>query len=78
MADKFIIILFKSQFEVGKNAKRNSKGVIKNDKVIDIARRKFESEIIKIGWKILDERVSQICGKDGNKEFFYLFKKDNR
>ncbi len=78
LADKFIIILFKSQFEVGKNAKRNSKGVIKNDKVIDIARRKFESEIIKIGWKILDERVSQICGKDGNKEFFYLFKKDNR
>lgn len=77
LAKKFIIILFKPQFEVGKNVKRNSKGVIKNDKAILLARKKFESEIVKIGWHLLETKASKICGKDGNIEFFYLFKKEN-
>ncbi|WP_281950646.1 23S rRNA (cytidine-2'-O)-methyltransferase TlyA [Nitrosophilus kaiyonis] len=70
-----IIILFKPQFEVGKDVKRDKKGVVKDKKAIEKAIKKFEEETKKFGWKLIKKSESKIAGKEGNQEFFYYFKK---
>ncbi len=70
-----IIILFKPQFEVGKEVKRDKKGVVKDKKAIEYAQKRFESQTFKIGWRLIDKRVSKIKGKEGNVEIFYYFEK---
>ncbi|MBZ7938248.1 TlyA family RNA methyltransferase [Campylobacter sp. W0014] len=75
LALKDIILLFKPQFEVGKNAKRNKKGVVKDEKEIQKARKEFEKACIRLEWilKICEE--SKIKGKEGNVEYFYHYSK---
>ena len=70
-----IIILYKPQFEVGKDVKRDSKGVVQD--VDAIARRKeaFEAEAKKLGWELKYQALSQVTGKEGNQEYLYHFKK---
>jgi len=70
-----IVILYKPQFEVGKDVKRDSKGVVQD--VDAIARRKeaFETEAKKLGWELKYQALSQVTGKEGNQEYLYHFKK---
>lgn len=75
LAKKDIILLFKPQFEVGRNAKRTSKGVLKNKKDIDNAFLEFEYNLNDNNLKIIIKKESQICGKEGNIEQFYFINK---
>ena len=70
-----IVILYKPQFEVGKDVKRDSKGVVQD--VDAIARRKeaFEAEAKKLGWDEKHQALSRVQGKEGNQEYLYHFKK---
>jgi len=70
-----IIILYKPQFEVGKDIKRDSKGVVQD--LDAIARRKeaFEAEAKKIGWDEKFQSESKVTGKEGNQEYLYHFVK---
>lgn len=70
-----IIFLFKPQFEVGKEAKRDKNGVVKDAKAIKIAQTKFETAVCKAGFKLLNFEASKLSGKDGNEEFFYEFER---
>jgi len=70
-----IVLLFKPQFEVGKEVKRTRKGVVKNPKAIEVAMRDFESKAFALGWKPVVQEASQLKGKEGNVEIFYHFKK---
>lgn len=70
-----IILLFKPQFEVGKNAKRDKKGVVKNEKDILQAKSEFEKECMKYNWVLQKKSISNLKGKNGNVEYFYLFSK---
>lgn len=71
----YAILLFKPQFEVGKEAKRDKKGVVKDDKKIALARKKFELEAGICGLNLLFCEASKVAGKEGNCEYFYLFQK---
>jgi 23S rRNA (cytidine1920-2'-O)/16S rRNA (cytidine1409-2'-O)-methyltransferase len=70
-----IVILYKPQFEVGKDVKRDSKGVVQD--LDTIARRKedFEAEAAKLGWELKYQALSQVQGKEGNQEYLYHFRK---
>jgi 23S rRNA (cytidine1920-2'-O)/16S rRNA (cytidine1409-2'-O)-methyltransferase len=70
-----IIILYKPQFEVGKDVKRDSKGVVQD--IDSIARRKeeFEACAKKMGWDEKAQALSRIQGKEGNQEYLYHFAK---
>jgi len=70
-----ITLLFKPQFEVGKDAKRDSKGVVLDLEAIKNAQNIFLENTKKLNWKLIDSRISKIKGKEGNEEFFYTFKK---
>jgi len=70
-----IVILYKPQFEVGKDVKRDSKGVVQD--LDAIARRKeaFEAEAKKLGWEEKYQAFSKVQGKKGNQEYLYHFVK---
>jgi 23S rRNA (cytidine1920-2'-O)/16S rRNA (cytidine1409-2'-O)-methyltransferase len=70
-----IVILYKPQFEVGKDAKRDSKGVVQD--LDTIARRKEEFEAVtkKLGWDEKAQSLSILTGKEGNQEYLYHFEK---
>ncbi len=73
-ASKHIIILFKPQFEVGREVKRNSNGVVCDDKAIQKAMDEFE-RLALTRWDLLNKQASQVKGKEGNLESFYVFAK---
>jgi 23S rRNA (cytidine1920-2'-O)/16S rRNA (cytidine1409-2'-O)-methyltransferase len=70
-----IVILYKPQFEVGKDVKRDSKGVVLD--LDAIARRKeaFEAQAKKMAWEEIYQAESKIAGKEGNQEYLYHFVK---
>jgi len=70
-----IILLFKPQFEVGREAKRDKNGVVLDDKVIKIAMEKFEDACKLKKWKLINKSPSKLTGKEGNLEYCYFFKK---
>ena len=70
-----IILLFKPQFEVGRNAKRNKKGVVTDAKAVREARAKFELAAANLGWIMCQTLECEVKGKEGNAEFFYAFNK---
>jgi len=71
-----IILLFKPQFEVGIEAKRDKKGVVRDINAIKNARENFERECKKLGWELINAEESSIKGKEGNIEYIYHFKKE--
>ncbi len=77
LAKSALIVLFKPQFEVGAEAKRNKKGVLKDEKAVRGARAKFERLCAELGLAALHASACKITGKEGNQEFFYLLKRMN-
>ena len=77
LAKSALIVLFKPQFEVGTEAKRNKKGVLKDEKEAHGARAKFERLCAELELAVLHAGACKITGKEGNREFFYLLKRMN-
>ncbi|EAI3515855.1 TPA: TlyA family RNA methyltransferase [Campylobacter coli] len=75
LALKDIVLLFKPQFEVGKQAKRDKKGVLKDEKAVLKAMREFENACARLGWILQCCEESKIKGKEGNIEYFYYYTK---
>ena len=75
LASKDIILLFKPQFEVGREAKRDNKGVVLDEKVIQNAMIKFEDACVLKNWKLIKKAPSKITGKEGNLEYCYYYEK---
>ena len=65
-----MILLFKPQFEVGKEAKRDKRGVVVDKEAIKRARENFE-EYVSGEYDILRSEESSIKGKEGNIEYIY-------
>jgi 23S rRNA (cytidine1920-2'-O)/16S rRNA (cytidine1409-2'-O)-methyltransferase len=75
LSNDVIIILFKPQFEVGINVKRDKKGVVLDSVAINKARDKFIEKITNLNWKLQYSSMSKLQGKDGNNEELFYFKK---
>jgi 23S rRNA (cytidine1920-2'-O)/16S rRNA (cytidine1409-2'-O)-methyltransferase len=75
LATKDIILLFKPQFEVGKDVKRDKHGVVLDERAIESAMIKFEEACKEMGWSLLEKSPSKLTGKDGNLEYCYHFSK---
>lgn len=76
LSHKNIILLFKPQFEVGTNIKRDKKGMVKDKNAIEQARIKFLDATIALNWNLIKSSISKLEGKDGNiEELFYFQKK---
>ena len=70
-----IIMLFKPQFEVGREVRRDRKGVVKDGEAIISAQKRFEAYFGQFNWKLQTKETSKIKGKEGNVEIFYHFRK---
>ena len=70
-----ILILYKPQFEVGKEVRRDSKGVVQDMDAIARRKEAFEAEAKRIGWDEVCQAPSKVAGKEGNVEYIYHFKK---
>ncbi|WP_104696782.1 MULTISPECIES: 23S rRNA (cytidine-2'-O)-methyltransferase TlyA [unclassified Helicobacter] len=68
---KEMILLFKPQFEVGKEVKRNKKGVVVDNELINIALKSFQNYLLEQGFLILRTQKSVLKGKEGNEEYFF-------
>ena len=75
LASKKIILLFKPQFEVGREAKRDNHGVVLDEKAIQKAMAKFEDACKLKGWKLIMKSPSKLTGKEGNLEYCYYYEK---
>lgn len=73
-----VIVLYKPQFEVGKEAKRDSKGVVTDQDAIERKKEAFEQYAFGIGWKCMHQAPSGIAGKEGNQEYLYHFVKQEK
>ncbi|WP_104690279.1 23S rRNA (cytidine-2'-O)-methyltransferase TlyA [Helicobacter felis] len=67
------LVLFKPQFEVGKEAKRNKAGVVCDTARIEARLQEFVAEIEALGGRVCHICPSEIKGKAGNAEFFIYF-----
>ncbi|MGD9969377.1 MAG: TlyA family RNA methyltransferase [Sulfuricurvum sp.] len=76
LSKRYIVVLFKPQFEVGREAKRDKNGVVKDDKAIAKAMIRFEDMCTLKGWKAVAKEAAHISGKEGNQEFCYGYVKD--
>jgi len=75
LATDDIIILYKPQFEVGREAKRDKRGVVTDTKAIERSQEEFLKVTQSLKWKLIISLPSPLAGKDGNVEYFYCFKK---
>ncbi len=75
LASQDIILLFKPQFEVGREVKRDKNGVVLDKKAIANAMIKFEDACRLKGWNLLQKLPSRLTGKEGNLEYCYYFHK---
>ncbi len=75
LSTKDIIVLFKPQFEVGTNVKRDKKGMVKDKNAIEQARIKFLDATALLNWNLVKSAKSKLEGKDGNIEELFYFQK---
>ncbi|NKQ41548.1 MAG: TlyA family RNA methyltransferase [Sulfurovum sp.] len=68
-----IVILYKPQFEVGREIKRDSRGVVLNQDVIKQNMDGFVLSCTELGWQLKYHALSEISGKEGNQEYIYHF-----
>lgn len=73
-----ILILYKPQFEVGREVRRDSRGVVTDRDAISRKREQFEDSAKELGWELKHQSPSQITGKEGNLEYIYHFAKESR
>ncbi len=74
LSDEFLA-LFKPQFEVGREIKRNKKGVVVDKEAILNALENFKNHLKTKDFQILKIQESLVKGKNGNVEFFIHFKR---
>lgn len=75
LAQGDIVILYKPQFEVGRDVKRDSRGVVQDIDAIARNREAFEAKTQAMGWEQMVCLPSQVAGKEGNQEYIYYFVK---
>lgn len=75
LASRDIILLFKPQFEVGKDIKRDNNGVVVDIQAIQTAKIVFLENTNNLGWRLVKESQSKVKGKNGNTEFLLYFQK---
>ena len=75
LAQTKIILLFKPQFEVGREVKRDRNGVVTDKKAISNAMTKFEDACRLKNWQLVQRSPSSIVGKEGNLEYCYYYTK---
>lgn len=75
--EKEMVLLFKPQFECGKQLARKGKGIIKDKKVHIFLLNEFLNFCKDLGFTVVDISPSSIKGKGGNIEYLIHFKKDN-
>ncbi|MBD3790979.1 MAG: TlyA family RNA methyltransferase [Campylobacterales bacterium] len=68
-----IIILYKPQFEVGREVKRDSRGVVQDSDAIRKRKEEFEAYAVRLGWEQKFQMPSEVAGKSGNQEHLYHF-----
>ncbi|MFA6143365.1 MAG: TlyA family RNA methyltransferase [Sulfurimonas sp.] len=73
LASNYIVVLFKPQFQVGREVKRDKNGVVKDNSAIGKAMIRFEDACSLIGWKLVAKEIAHIAGKEGNQETCYGF-----
>lgn len=73
LSSRYIVILFKPQFQVGREVKRDKNGVVKDNSAIGKAMIKFEDTCSLLGWKLIAKEIAHIAGKEGNQETCYGF-----
>lgn len=73
LASRYIVVLFKPQFQVGREVKRDKNGVVKDNSAIGKAMIRFEDACALIGWKLVAKEEAHISGKEGNQEMCYGF-----
>lgn len=66
-------MLFKPQFEVGKEAKRDKLGVVKDQRAVVRVMDLFEVNALKSNLILRQKRQCGVAGKNGNVEWFYWF-----
>ena len=76
LAGEDIILLFKPQFEVGREVKRDKNGVVQDKKAIEKAMIKFEDACRLKDWILVHKAPSKLMGKEGNLEYCYYFRKE--
>ncbi len=75
LATRDIILLFKPQFEVGREAKRDKNGVVLDRGAIQKAMIDFEDACALKGWELIFKSPSKLTGKEGNLEYCYYYTK---
>ena len=73
--DGHMALLFKPQFEVGRDVKRDKKGVVLDLSAIEESLNAFKKECEDIGLEVLGDYKSKLKGKAGNEESFVYLKK---
>lgn len=76
LSKQWIIMLFKPQFELGKEIKRDKHGVIDDEKAIKQALQRFETLIANsYDWELVMRNEAAIKGKMGNQEYCYAYRR---
>jgi len=71
-----IIILYKPQFEVGREVKRDSNGVVTDNNAIKKCKEEFLQKTQELNWTLQINDLSKVSGKSGNIEELYYFRKN--
>lgn len=75
LAARWIVLLLKPQFEVGRDVKRDRAGVLQDQAAVDEAITRFEAACLQREWKLIAKEASKLQGKEGNIEYCYCYKK---